>query len=165
MPYIRQQCQKKLAVFINPPAGLCADFFAQQKFNLDQVLQITPQNPQHALWAAEQCLKSGACGSVSLWHPSLEVHQARRLQVASETGHCLHLFFKTGHTQPLSLPVSLNLTLSASDNGLHVAVSKRKGGWLKSSFNLDLSALWPALTRQSEPMQVLPFPALQQDRA
>ena len=41
-----------------------------------------------ALWAAEQCLKSGLCGSVAVWPPSGRVGEkaVRRLQLAAGDG-------------------------------------------------------------------------------
>lgn len=164
-PYIRQQCPKRLTVFINPPAPLCADFLAQQEIDLEQVIQIFPTSPQHALWAAEQCLKSGACGTVSLWHSSLEIHQTRRLQVASETGQCLQVWFNSEQISATTLPVSLRLQLSADKQGLNITVSKRKGGWLQNRVTLDMSAQWPALTSPVTPTRVLPFPARRRSQA
>ncbi|MDG3087643.1 translesion DNA synthesis-associated protein ImuA [Vibrio hannami] len=164
-PYIRENSQKRLSVFINPPAYLCAEFLEQQNIDLSRVIMIHPKNDKDALWAAEQSLKSGACGSVCLWHSSLEVHQARRLQVASETGGCLHFFFRTEQKFQVTLPISLSLTLKATDLGLEVSVSKRKGGWLNSTFQIDMSRLWPSLTRPATNEPVLAFPTLKRGHA
>ncbi|MFA0707893.1 translesion DNA synthesis-associated protein ImuA, partial [Vibrio sp. 10N.222.48.A3] len=97
-PYLAQQNSQKLAIFINPPGKICAEFFSSQGIELDNILVIEPQRDLDALWAAEQCLKSGACHSVLLWGADLEIHQTKRLQAASETGKCLQFHFKaTSH--------------------------------------------------------------------
>ena len=147
-PYLAQQKSQKLAIFINPPGKICAEFFNGQNIPLENILIIQPQRDLDALWAAEQCLKSGACHSVLLWGTDLEIHQAKRLQAASETGKCLQFHFKaTSHNQ-LSLPVSLSMKLSSHAQGLKVEVTKRKGSWSYGSFILDMSQNWPLLTEK-----------------
>ncbi|MEZ9345595.1 translesion DNA synthesis-associated protein ImuA [Vibrio splendidus] len=147
-PYLAQQNSQKLAIFINPPGKICAEFFSSQGIELENILVIQPQRDLDALWAAEQCLKSGACHSVLLWRADLEIHQTKRLQAASETGKCLHFHFKaTSHNQ-LSLPVSLSMKLSSHTQGLKVEVTKRKGSWSYGSFILDMSQNWPLLTEK-----------------
>ncbi|TWD40406.1 recA DNA recombination protein [Vibrio crassostreae] len=147
-PYLAQQNSQKLAIFINPPGKICAEFFSSQGIELDNILVIEPQRDLDALWAAEQCLKSGACHSVLLWGADLEIHQTKRLQAASETGKCLQFHFKaTSHNQ-LSLPVSLSMKLSSHAQGLKVEVTKRKGSWSYGSFILDMTHNWPLLTEK-----------------
>ncbi|MCC5515848.1 translesion DNA synthesis-associated protein ImuA [Vibrio splendidus] len=147
-PYLAQQNSQKLAIFINPPGKICAEFFSSQGIELENILIIQPQRDLDALWAAEQCLKSGACHSVFLWGADLEIHQTKRLQAASETGKCLQFHFKaTSHNQ-LSLPVSLSMKLSSHAQGLKVEVTKRKGSWSYGSFILDMSQNWPLLTEK-----------------
>ncbi|PMG14410.1 recombinase RecA [Vibrio splendidus] len=147
-PYLDQQNSQKLAIFINPPGKICAEFFSSQGIELENILIIQPQRDLDALWAAEQCLKSGACHSVLLWGVDLEIHQTKRLQAASETGKCLQFHFKaTSHNQ-LSLPVSLSMKLSSHAQGLKVEVTKRKGSWSYGSFILDMSQNWPLLTEK-----------------
>ncbi|MBH3413399.1 translesion DNA synthesis-associated protein ImuA, partial [Pseudomonas putida] len=42
-----------------------------------------------ALWAAEQCLRSGSCAAVLCWPERADDRALRRLQVAAETGQAL----------------------------------------------------------------------------
>ena len=147
-PYLSQQNSQKLAIFINPPGKICAEFFSSQGIELENILVIQPQRDLDALWAAEQCLKSGACHSVLLWGADLEIHQTKRLQAASETGKGLQFHFKaTSHNQ-LSLPVSLSMKLSSHAQGLKIEVTKRKGSWSYGCFILDMSQNWPLLTEK-----------------
>jgi cell division inhibitor SulA len=168
MPYVQKHAAQRLFVLINPPGYLCAEYLYAQGIAPSQVLLIYPDSPQHALWAAEQCLKSGACCGVCLWHSGIEIHQAKRLQVASDIGHCLQFLFKPelnqGDSQVFSLPVSLSLTLAPHDMGLSVSITKRKGGFVRDQFVIDMHDRWPELTRthQSSPSTVVAFPMRQQ---
>ncbi|OBT32537.1 translesion DNA synthesis-associated protein ImuA [Vibrio splendidus] len=147
-PYLARQNSQKLAIFINPPGKICAEFFSSQGIELENILVIQPQRDLDALWAAEQCLKSGACHSVLLWGVDLEIHQTKRLQAASETGKCLQFHFKASSHNQLSLPVSLSMKLSSHAQGLKVEVTKRKGSWSYGCFILDMSQNWPLLTEK-----------------
>ena len=104
----------------------------------------------------EQCLKSGACSNVLLWHNQLEVHHVRRLQVASETGNSLSFLFKESSTL-FSLPVSLSMTLVPHVHGLEITITKRKGSWSHSSFLIDMKTYWPDLAEKERQNVVLPF--------
>lgn len=162
LPHLTQNNDGRLSVFIRPPGYLCAEMLATEKLDHNQVLLIYPDSAQHALWAAEQCLKSGACSNVMLWQTELEVHQARRLQVASETGSCLHFLFQQPQQSLFSLPVNLSMTLTPHPQGLEVTITKRKGGWSRGSFVLDMSQRWPHLSIQKPDPVVIPFPLRKQ---
>jgi len=162
LPHLKNTSQQRLSVFIHPPGYLCAEQLHHFGLDTNKVLMISPNNEHQALWAAEQCLRSGACSNVLLWHPELEVHQARRLQVASERGNCLHFLFKTAPKSLFSLPVSLSMTLLPHPMGIEVTITKRKGGWPQGSFVIDMSANWPNLTLQPKAPVVIPFPIRQQ---
>ncbi|WP_428774019.1 translesion DNA synthesis-associated protein ImuA [Vibrio sp.] len=162
LPHIKAHSQQRLAVFIQPPGCLSAEMLHASGLDLEQLLMITPTDSKQALWAAEQCLKSGACANVLLWHPELEVHQARRLQVASEQGDCLQFLFKSERANSFSLPVSLSLTLQPHAQGLEVTITKRKGGWSHGRFVIEMSHLWPGLTLNRPEPVVLPFQLQQQ---
>ncbi len=49
-------------------------------------LSIVDSGQHDSLWAAEQCLRSGACAAVVLWPRQVTQTQLRRLQVAAESG-------------------------------------------------------------------------------
>ncbi|MEZ9057025.1 translesion DNA synthesis-associated protein ImuA [Vibrio pelagius] len=166
-PYLAQQSAQRLAVFINPPGHVCGEFFDAQGVPLHNILVITPSSDIEALWAAEQCLKSGACHSVLLWGTELEIHQTKRLQAASETGRCLQFHFKSRSHNQLSLPVSLSMKLSPHHLGLKVEVIKRKGSWSYGSLVINMQQQWPLLTEQAsaelhDNSTIIPFPIVKQ---
>ncbi|MCW8344925.1 translesion DNA synthesis-associated protein ImuA [Vibrio sp. ZSDZ65] len=164
LPHITTCAQKRLLILINPPGYLCADYLLAQGIQPSQVLILYPTSAKHALWAAEQSLKSGASGCVCLWQNDIEIHQAKRLQVASETGQCLQFLFRQVQPHIFSLPVSLGLTLVPHDSGLEVSITKQKGGFSRHPFIVNMTMHWPELTVAVEPnaSTVISFPMQQQ---
>lgn len=139
----------RLCVFIAPPWQLYAEGLAAAGLNLAQVLLVRPGTDAESLWAAEQSLKSGACGAVILWQDTMTLHQARRLQLAAQQGQAQLVLLRS--SQAPTLPASLCLQLTAHSRGLMVNVLKRRGGWPLSEFLLDLHSHWPELTLRPEP--------------
>ncbi|MBD1581435.1 translesion DNA synthesis-associated protein ImuA [Pseudoalteromonas sp. S16_S37] len=158
LPYL--QAKKDLTVFINPPAHVNAHQLYHLGFDNKQLLLIQPTSAKEALWASEQCLKSHACSSVLLWHNTLAISQAKRLQLASEQGGASLFLFRSINEQHFSLPVALCLELSAHKQGMAVKIKKQKGGWPKSTFVLNLADYWPQLAPAPiESNNVMPFPS------
>jgi len=52
-------------------------------------LEVIDAAPRDALWAFEQCLRSGACAAVVGWPLQADAAALRRLQVAADSGACL----------------------------------------------------------------------------
>ncbi|WP_087016276.1 translesion DNA synthesis-associated protein ImuA [Thaumasiovibrio subtropicus] len=153
--------QQRLIVFIAPPGHVNAAYLASQGIATEQVVIIYPTSTNDALWAAEQCLKSGACAAVMLWLENMEIHQVKRLQLASETGDCLQFLFRPKQDYGMSLPVSLSLGLAPHEQGIAVEIRKRKGGWSQGEFVVDMTAQVPALTVAPRHSDVIPFPIAQ----
>jgi len=158
LPNIMQQAQDRLTVFIQPPGFINAEHMHKQGFNLDKILIVFPNSAKEALWASEQCLKSGACSAVLFWCQSLEVHHVRRFQVAAEAGNCVHFLLKDEKTNALSLPVPLTIQLSPHASGIEVSIPKRRGGYPLPEFTVDMSFQWPALTLAPTSKNILLFP-------
>lgn len=57
-------------------------------------LHVVRAGPRDALWAAEQCLRSGAFKAVLCWPQRADDRALRRLAVAAETGQALGLAFQ-----------------------------------------------------------------------
>jgi hypothetical protein len=157
---LRQQNSDKLLVFIGAPARLNAPMLVKMGFELSRILIIEPKNAKDALWSTEQCLKSGCCDGVLLWHQGLEVHQAKRLQFAAETGGALNIVLRQQQEQVFSLPVALAMQLSSSSRGIEVTITKRKGGSHSQPFTVNMSKIWPSLTRPIAANNVLPLTGL-----
>lgn len=154
----RQTQQPRLLVFIAPPLAVNPEMFAEYGIALEQILIVNPSSKQDALWSAEQCLKSGCCHSVLLWHDDLEIHQAKRLQLAAEQGDALQILIRQRPRTHIALPVPLAMHLTPHPQGINVKIAKRKGGWAGQTLAVDMSRQWPQLARQPHHNNVIQFP-------
>ncbi len=123
----------RLIAWINPPHLPYAPALAQAGIAIERCLVVRPANREDALWAAEQALKSGACGAVMLW---LEEGAARRhdeyaclrrLQVSAESGRSMAVFFRSTAAEKLSTPAHLRVVLTREEGVLKVRIPKRRG--------------------------------------
>lgn len=81
-------------------------------------LAVIQAGERDALWAAEQCLRSGSCGAVLCWPQQADDRALRRLQVAAETGQTLAFAYR-----------SLQHALNPSPAALRIAVEARPAQW------------------------------------
>lgn len=154
---------RRLQVWIAPPHKPNAECLHQAGLDLSQLWVIRPAAARDALWTAEQCLKSGACHSVLLWHGELNVAQVKRLQQACQQGRAQLFLLHGEKPQSQSLPVSLSLRLQPHDRGLQVTINKCRGSWPPAPFTLEMHKRWPrlCLPRCQETRNVIPFPRAQ----
>ena len=87
---------------------------------------IRTKTPRDALWAAEQCLRSGACNAVLCWPQQADDRALRRLQVAAETGQALGFAFRSLKAAVNPSPAALRIALDAAPRQLRVL--KCRGG-------------------------------------
>ncbi|MET0755583.1 MAG: translesion DNA synthesis-associated protein ImuA [Pseudoxanthomonas sp.] len=72
-------------------------------------LEIVEAQPRDALWAFEQCLRSGACAAVLGWPQKADTQSLRRLQVAADSGDCLGFAFRDRRHLANPSPAALRL--------------------------------------------------------
>ena len=166
LPYLRErhQRQQRLMVYIAPPIMINSEMFAAYGIDLSRILIIEPENEQEALWAAEQCLKSGCCHSVLLWQTQLQVHQVKRLQLAAQQGAALQVMFRPEQHIAMGLPTTLSLQLTSNPTGVKVTIRRRKGGRSSEPFQINMQRHWPELTLPESSVSggnILPFPGRQ----
>ncbi|HSC85059.1 MAG TPA: translesion DNA synthesis-associated protein ImuA [Pseudomonas sp.] len=89
-------------------------------------LQIIQASGRDALWATEQCLRSGSCGAVLCWPQQADDRALRRLQVAAETGATLAFAYRPLREAVNPSPAALRLALDAKPAQLRVL--KCRGG-------------------------------------
>lgn len=89
-----------------------------------QVIEAT--TARDALWATEQCLRSGACSAVLCWPQQADDRALRRLQVAAETGQALGFAFRALKAAINPSPAALRIALDATPRQLRVL--KCRGG-------------------------------------
>lgn len=89
-------------------------------------LAVIEAGPRDALWAAEQCLRSGSCGAVICWPGMADDRAMRRLQVAAETGQTLAFACRPGQAAANPSPAALRIVVDTTPQQLRVL--KCRGG-------------------------------------
>lgn len=89
-------------------------------------LAIIQATGRDALWATEQCLRSGSCGAVLCWPRQADDRALRRLQVAAETGQTLAFAYRPLEEAVNPSPAALRLAVDAHPAQLRVL--KCRGG-------------------------------------
>lgn len=117
--------QEGVIAVIAPPYVPFAPAWQRAGVRLPQ-LQVIDTPPRDALWAAEQCLRSGACAAVLCWPLHADDRALRRLQVAAETGRCLAFAIRPLKAARNPSPAALRIAIDAQPRQLHVL--KCRGG-------------------------------------
>jgi len=120
-------------VWIAPPYVPYAPGLLARGIRVEQLLLVQDVSAQQRLWAAEQALKSGACGAVLVWPERVQTAQLRRLQLAAEQGTCPGILFRSQRAANQGSPAVLRLRVRPSPLGLEVEVLKRRGAWAGGS--------------------------------
>lgn len=76
-------------------------------------LSVIEASGKDALWAAEQCLRSGSCAAVLCWPQQADDRALRRLQVAAETGQTLAFAYRSLKEAVNPSPAALRIALEA----------------------------------------------------
>ncbi len=136
--------------WIAPPYRIAVPALEARGVDPAHVLVVRCADRDESLWAAEQALRSGACGAVLLWFRRADgrrrgtgFRELRRLQLAAEAGGTLGAVFRgTGAAREAS-PAALRLLLESREHGLHVELIKSRGG-PRVGVWLDPGAVFPA---------------------
>lgn len=112
-------------VLIGPPHIPFAPAWQAAGISLSS-LSVIQASGSDALWAAEQCLRSGACGAVLCWPQRANDRVLRRLQVAAETGQTLGFAYRPINEALNPSPAALRLSIESQPNQLRVL--KCRGG-------------------------------------
>ncbi|KRD34860.1 CDP-6-deoxy-delta-3,4-glucoseen reductase [Lysobacter sp. Root916] len=92
-------------------------------------LQIVDAGPRDALWAFEQCLRSGACAAVIGWPLQADTQALRRLQVAADSGDCLGFALRDRKHAANPSPAALRVEYARDARGQGAwQVRKCRGG-------------------------------------
>lgn len=89
-------------------------------------LSIIQAGERDALWAAEQCLRSGSCGAVLCWPQQVDDRALRRLQVAAESGQTLAFAYRPLDAAHNPSPAALRI--SVQGRPVQLQVLKCRGG-------------------------------------
>lgn len=119
----------RMIAWINAMHIPYAPALAQAGIPLDRCLVVRPADREDALWTAEQCLKSGACGAVLLWMERFAEEYAwlRRLQMAAESGRAMAVLFRSTAAERHSTPSHLRVVVASDHGQVKVRIPKRRG--------------------------------------
>ena len=120
---------ERLLAWINPPHLPYAPALAQAGLPLERCLVVRPGNREDGLWAAEQALRSGACGAVLFWAERFAEDYAwlRRLQMSAEAGRAMAVLYRSSSAERHSTPAHLRVVLTKEAGALRIRIPKRRG--------------------------------------
>lgn len=119
--------QGRRLAWVAPPYLPYAPALDAAGIELERLLIVRTRTAAEALWAAEQALRSQACGAVLLWSATCDHAALRRLQLAAEHGRALALLFRPPTAHSRASPAALRLRLDSANGGLAVHILKRRG--------------------------------------
>ncbi|HET7401333.1 MAG TPA: translesion DNA synthesis-associated protein ImuA [Usitatibacter sp.] len=121
----------RLVAWIHAPHLPYAPALRELGLPLERCLVVRPAHREDALWAAEQALRSGACGAVLLWlgesQRGEDYASLRRLQMAAEAGRAMAVLYRPSAAEKLSTPAHLRVSLARGDGVLRIRIPKRRG--------------------------------------
>ena len=104
-------------------------------------IEFIQTDDRQALWAMEQCLRSGSCAAVLGWPRTGDSRHLRRLQVAADTGRALAFVFRSQRHADNPSPAALRLDLQARPRPA-LRIRKCRGGQPPAQ-PVPLPAAWP----------------------
>jgi cell division inhibitor SulA len=113
-------------VFVAPPYLPYAPALAARGVDLDYLHCVETQSDVEALWAAEQCLRSGVCAAVLCWPRQATDRTLRRLQVAAEFGNALGFAFRASRAAANPSPAATRIQLRTGE-GTSARILKCRG--------------------------------------
>lgn len=99
-------------VLVAPPFIPYAPAWQAAGVDLRWLVQVDAEAAD-ALWAAEQCLRSGSCSAVLCWPQRADDRALRRLQVAAETGEALAFACRPQQAAHNPSPAALRIAIDA----------------------------------------------------
>jgi hypothetical protein len=115
-------------------------------------VHLIDANPRDALWASEQCLRSGCLSAVLGWPIQADDRALRRLQVAADTGGVMGFVFRDARAGRNPSPAALRIAIestTADGGSTQLRVLKCRGGTapVKPVLLRDASSSSPFATR------------------
>lgn len=121
--------QQQRVVLVDPPHIPYPPAWLQAGIDLRQ-LTVIRAGDQQALWATEQCLRSGSCGAVLCWLQEAPDRVLRRIQVAAQNGATPAFAYRPLPAAGQPSPAALRLALEGQPPRANVF--KCRGGRVPS---------------------------------
>lgn len=128
LPSLAGSGDGRLLAWIDPPYLPYAPALSAGGVRLSRLLVAYTGTNRDRLWAAEQALRSGACGAVLAWPGECDDRSLRRLALAAEKGGCLAVLFRPDLCAARPSAAALRLRLAPSLRGVAVEVLKGRSG-------------------------------------
>ena len=132
LPALRATCGEGRGVLLaNPPFLPYAPALAQAGIMFAHLIVIRNARSDQLYWAAEQALRSKACGAVVLWSDEaarpLPDLLLRRLQVAAANGGCAGFLFRPRRAAEHASPAALRIVHAPRHGALEITLHKGRG--------------------------------------
>ena len=132
LPALRQvSAEGKAVLLVNPPFMPYAPALEQAGIAFAHLIIVRHADTENLYWAAEQALRSKACGALVAWSDEsarlLPDLMLRRLQVAAQTGACAGFLFRPRRAREQPSPAPLRLVYAAVDGALELTLCKCRG--------------------------------------
>ena len=152
---VRLARQGRSLAMVAPPYLPYAPALAAAGLDLSRLWVLRAEG-RDALWAAEQALRSGACGAVLCWPQGADDRALRRLAVAAEQGDALGFAFRPLRALQQPSPAALRIEVLPGDR---VRVHKCRGAAVPAAPVL-LKPATPRVAEAGAPSNVAPLRAV-----
>lgn len=132
LPALRRVCAEGKGVLLaNPPFVPYAPALAQAGLAFAHLIVVRQADTDNLYWAAEQALRSRACGAVVVWSDEsvrrLPDLMLRRLQMAAHNGSCAGFLFRPRRAREQPSPAPLRIVYAAQQGVLELTLHKCRG--------------------------------------
>lgn len=132
LPALRQvSAAGKAVLLVNPPFLPYAPALEQAGITFAHLIIVRQADTQHLYWAAEQALRSKACGAVVAWSDEsarlLPDLMLRRLHVAAQSGACAGFLFRPRRAREQPSPAPLRVVYAAQEGALELTLFRCRG--------------------------------------
>ena len=130
---------KKWIVWVAPPFVPYAPALVHHGVDLSRILLVHPPgpkskrksgaisaNPEEALWAVEQAIRSQSSVAALAWIEKADVTSLRRLQLGAEAQRCWTVLFRPIEAMTQSSPAALRFKLSPADGQADIRLEIQK---------------------------------------
>lgn len=127
LPALAAISRSRRLAWVAPPLIPYAPALAAAGMDLARNVVVSPAGEaagREILWAAEKLLASPCCGMVLVWPPVLRPRDARRLQLAAQSGGGTGVVFRQRNVPS---PAALRLAVQPCQRGLRVEILKTRG--------------------------------------
>lgn len=132
-------------VMLQPPHAPQALGLAALGVPPSQLIWLRTERTADAMWAAEQVLKSGSCGTLLYWpggerRDHMRGDNLRRLHLAAQGGDTLFFMMRPMAVAQDASPAPLRMTVRPARGGVEVGFLKRRGPALAETIFLPMEA-------------------------